>query len=211
MINTKNHININNTLYYIDMVFMDRSLLKSVVDEYLCGFDSLYMVTLDDALLFRQNGLKEIQFISTQRKVEVMVDWLREKLVGKSGSQNFRAVSFFEDGRSSGMIHAHVLVGLKSGTDRSVDWMRGYVQRKWDKLRRTHSERTFRHVQSESIRRIIRFVSMAQCDEILPWEIEFDGNSDVREIYDLKHLVGYASKDFTANLTIHQFSSYMFH
>lgn len=189
---------------------MNKADLRRGFDEYFNGYVLKYAITLDDSRTESKKICREFQFIPLERKVTEIFGWLREKVVGNKREHDMRGFCSYEIGKLNGVVHSHLVIGLKGETDRTHEWISDFVNRKWEKLRSGHKERNHKIILTTSQQKIRRLVDIARSDQIMPWEIARSANTDVTEIYDINGCFKYGSKDYLDNLQNHQFSAYSF-
>ncbi len=190
---------------------MNRDELIRGVDEYFAGYTPRFFVTLNSKVIVYKPHEIELKSIIVDRKVGVMLRWLKEYCMGSNRTDLMKAYAFYEVGKRNGVLHAHVVVAMKGETTRTLNDLALYVGRKWKDLRQKDYERSSKIMYSEKWKKLRNIMDTARSDKVEPWDVYLDSNTDVREIYSLSGASGYSTKDLVSNRNLHQFCSAMPH
>ena len=191
---------------------MKRDELIKGVDQYFSGYTPRLFVTLNTKIIVHKEHEIELKSIAADRKVGVMIGWLKEYCMGESRTSLMKAYAFYEAGKKNGVLHAHVIVATKGEITRSLDDLNLYVGRKWKNLRAKDYERSSTTtIYPEHLKKLRNLMDAARSDKVEPWDVYLDTNTDVRDAYSLSGAGNYSTKDFASSINLHQFCNAMPH
>lgn len=191
---------------------MQRDELIKGVEQYFSGYTPRFFVTLNTKIIVHKPHEIELKSIAADRKVGVMMGWLKEYCMGKSRTNLMRAYAFYEAGKQNGVLHAHVIVAMNGETARTLDNLSLFVGRKWKNLRLKDYERSrVKSPYPEHLTKLRNMMDAARSDKIEPWDVHLDTNTDIREVHSLTGASNYSMKDFVSSINLHQFCNAMPH
>lgn len=164
--------------------------IRSEAKTYLQGFVPSYFITLNDAKPYR---LTETSMICIQGRTGVTVDWLRKATLGSRQQRSndlCRGFAFYEEGPSSGIVHAHLILALKNKPTRTLEWVADFFDKKWTLLLAN------KYGSSVMSKKYIGFGRR-------------DHSTDVKPIHSLEGAIDYAGKEFNWQMSCNDFSPYM--
>jgi hypothetical protein len=193
------------------MTIINKNTLNKAVIEYFKDYVPLCYVTLNSKIVLKNKYQIEEKSALLDRKIQVVMRWMKNYIVGKSNAERVKAFAFYEAGTANSVLHAHIIVAIKGNTTRAITDIDEFLKKKWQRLRNSDSLRAPSPVLSEKLKKMLRWISIAKSDSLFPWERETlkDNNVHVRDVPDIEKAVCYSSKDFMRSMQAQQFCSYM--
>jgi hypothetical protein len=111
----------------------------------------------------------EDKSIDFDRKLQVLIQYLKEFIAGKRGLDSVKAAVHYEVS-ANGNLHAHVIVALIGETTRSIDDVQNFITRKWKKLRSNDDIRNYKTMLTEKQKMFQRWIGIGRGGNKFPWE-----------------------------------------
>jgi len=143
-------------------------------------------------------------------KICVVSDWLKGFVVGNSHKSDVTVFVAFEVGKINSVLHAHLLVGTKNPTRKSIIQIRHFLNKRWKNLRNNGDHQYNRVEPDEKIKRMQGWIRKVQSYKVFDWEVESDVNVDVRPIKDFSGVLNYVQKDSAYHIAANKFYNYTF-
>jgi hypothetical protein len=181
--------------------------LIETIDAHLKGFEPLVLITLNSRTAIKSAGAYSKIKAAEDRRVAKMMEWLREKLFGAKGADLMRAVATYEVAPDTKLLHTHIIVATRAEPRQSIDEIRAFVCRKWERFRRGQCERSCREVGNQW-RKLMEMINVYGRHQLYPWEVDLNANTDVRPIFDLSGAIKYITKQFNERMREDEFGGF---
>ena len=123
-------------------MYLTKEKLIKDQSEYLEGYPYRYTITANENRRYQKNGLNYYLIQGIEDKVTSLMIFLSRRIVARKELVNdpIRAVFNIEISKGHDMVHAHIIVGLKYPTVKTIEWINKFLFEKWNTI--INSERS---------------------------------------------------------------------